>query len=377
MNFNIENLTLNKIKHSKVEANIKVKSNFRKILPIPELGDIERFKEELLNNKNSSYALIFQIGIESGLRVTDILELRYSDFDFNNNSFTIIENKTTKARQTKAIKNVFKSKMKPLIKFFSSNLTLLDKVCPNIAPVSSINADNLDEIRDAIINFKDKQELLNMITDETLALSLFEDIKESLKDVQGKKRTAVLSIDTINKIKLRRLSSNSDLLFIHRNEKPLSRIAVYKVFTAIAKKLGLQNVGTHSMRKTFAKNLLTSNNNDIGLVMEIIGHADQKTTLKYLGYTDESTKKATENMFKAYKSSATDESEALEIAVNIEPEQAQGLANEGFQLSELNRQDVHNKSSKGITKVSVRTKLKKNKKKRYKYSKKKIKIYKN
>lgn len=66
---------------------------------------------------------------------------------------------------------------------------------------------------------------------------------------------------------------------------PLTRQAAYQVLDRAAKKFGLDQIGTHTMRKTFGYHLYYEAKKDIVLVMNALGHSSEHITLRYIGIT--------------------------------------------------------------------------------------------
>lgn len=52
----------------------------------------------------------------------------------------------------------------------------------------------------------------------------------------------------------------------------------------MAKAVGMKGVGTHSMRKTFAKHIYDVTGNDIMETKAALGHSNVATTQNYLSY---------------------------------------------------------------------------------------------
>lgn len=57
----------------------------------------------------------------------------------------------------------------------------------------------------------------------------------------------------------------------------------YKVMHKVGDLLGINYLGTHTMRKTGAYRVYTQTNYNIGLVMMLLNHSSEEMTLKYLG----------------------------------------------------------------------------------------------
>ena len=64
--------------------------------------------------------------------------------------------------------------------------------------------------------------------------------------------------------------------------RPIDRIRAYTILKEAALHVGVENFGTHSMRKTLAYNIYTKTK-DLALVMKILNHSDPSHTLRYIG----------------------------------------------------------------------------------------------
>ena len=76
-------------------------------------------------------------------------------------------------------------------------------------------------------------------------------------------------------------------------DKSLDRVQAWRILKRAADKVGIDNFGTHSMRKTLAWTIYKQTK-DISLVMIMLNHNSPKTTLRYLGITQESIDKTYE-----------------------------------------------------------------------------------
>jgi integrase len=72
----------------------------------------------------------------------------------------------------------------------------------------------------------------------------------------------------------------------HHKDRPYSRIRAYQVFTDAAEKIGLDGIGPHSMRKTYALDVLADNAGDVYAVKRALGHTSLSVTLRYLYSAD-------------------------------------------------------------------------------------------
>lgn len=172
--------------------------------PIRKLSDIEKIKKKLKPHPRD--LLLFAFGINTGLRISDILKLKVKDVK-NKKHLTIIEQKTHKYK-------------KILI---------------------------MSELRNQI--------------------------KKYTKD-----------------------KSNDTYLFKTRyTNQPISRVQAYRIINDACKEANIkENVGTHTLRKTFGYHFYQQTK-DIALLQDILNHSSPKVTLRYIGLNqdiiDESLKK--------------------------------------------------------------------------------------
>lgn len=80
----------------------------------------------------------------------------------------------------------------------------------------------------------------------------------------------------------------ADNVFLFRSKrganKPLSRSGAYKVLRAAADQVGLRDIGTHTLRKTFGYHLYRdSERPKLGLLQKLFNHSSEEQTLRYIG----------------------------------------------------------------------------------------------
>lgn len=78
----------------------------------------------------------------------------------------------------------------------------------------------------------------------------------------------------------------SDWLFpsIKHPDRHITEKQFYKIMAKTGDLLGINYLGTHTMRKTGAYRVYTQTNYNIGLVMSLLNHSSEAMTLKYLGF---------------------------------------------------------------------------------------------
>ena len=67
---------------------------------------------------------------------------------------------------------------------------------------------------------------------------------------------------------------------------PITRVQAYRILNNAAREVGLQEIGTHTLRKTFGYHFYQQTK-DIAMLQLIFNHTDQSTTLRYIGITEE------------------------------------------------------------------------------------------
>lgn len=82
--------------------------------------------------------------------------------------------------------------------------------------------------------------------------------------------------------------STDDYLIQSRKgmNKPITRIQAYRVLNDAAKLLGIPEVGTHTLRKTFGY-WHYKQYKDVALLQELLNHSSPSVTLRYIGITDD------------------------------------------------------------------------------------------
>ncbi|QNG60378.1 tyrosine-type recombinase/integrase [Bacillus sp. PAMC26568] len=78
--------------------------------------------------------------------------------------------------------------------------------------------------------------------------------------------------------------------------KPIGRSQAYKILRAAAEYAGLDDIGTHTLRKTFGYHLYKQTG-DVALLQQILNHSDPAFTLRYIGINQDAMNKA----IKAFK----------------------------------------------------------------------------
>ena len=165
----------------------------REVEPIRDKKKIEEMKTELLKSGYRNY-MLFVLGINTGLRVSDLLELKVADVK-NKTHIVLVEQKTDKVKKF----------------FINTHLRLeIDQYIKGMGDVAY----------------------------------LFQSQKG--------------------------------------DNKPISRVQAYRILNSVASKIGLDNIGTHTLRKTFGY-WHYKQYKDVALLQELFNHSSPSVTLRYIG----------------------------------------------------------------------------------------------
>ena len=204
--------------------------------PIKSMDDILNISNYLLDNKRFRDNMMFIVGINFGLRVSDLRQLRFAHIINDNmtfkDSFPVFEQKTRNTRKHKRNRHI------------------------------TINA----AVRQSVITY------LENTPDVCLSDYMF-------KSEANNKGT-----------KADRANTNQP---IHRN-------SVDRILKGIAKDLDLNiQMSTHTLRKTFCFHQMVMSNNDprkLLLLQKMMGHSTAAQTLDYIGITGEEIEEAYRNL---------------------------------------------------------------------------------
>lgn len=177
------------------------------VQPIRDKDKIESMKNELLKTGSRNY-MIFVIGINTGLRISDILRLTVSDVK-NKTHIIMKEQKTSKVKRF------------------------------------LINSSLRQEIDKYIINMADEDYLFKSTRGENL---------------------------------------------------PITRVQAYRILRQAAEKCQLEEIGSHSLRKTFGF-WHYKQYKDVAILQDIFNHSAPSVTLRYIGINDDIKDNTIENFY--------------------------------------------------------------------------------
>lgn len=71
------------------------------------------------------------------------------------------------------------------------------------------------------------------------------------------------------------------------NNRPITRVQAYRELKSAASCVGIENFGTHSMRKTWGYWSYRASRYNIGLIMDTFNHSSPVITLRYIGISQD------------------------------------------------------------------------------------------
>ena len=75
------------------------------------------------------------------------------------------------------------------------------------------------------------------------------------------------------------------------NSQPINRKSAWRIIQQTAEQIGLKNIGSHSLRKTFAYHQYKMGT-DIVLLQDMLNHSSPAVTLRYIGITQDEKDRA-------------------------------------------------------------------------------------
>lgn len=86
--------------------------------------------------------------------------------------------------------------------------------------------------------------------------------------------------------------ADEDYLFSSRKgNNPIGRVQAYKILNNVAAKVGLDEIGCHTLRKTFGYHFYQKTK-DVAQLQEILNHSAPSVTLRYIGINQDIIDKA-------------------------------------------------------------------------------------
>ncbi|TCP54439.1 phage integrase family protein [Tumebacillus sp. BK434] len=106
-------------------------------------------------------------------------------------------------------------------------------------------------------------------------------IKESKTDKDKRFRINGALRECIDEY-IERMDDEAWLFPSRKGDKAISRVQAYRILNAAAEKVGVEEIGTHTMRKTFGYHHYKQNK-DVAMLQKLFNHSAPSVTLRYIG----------------------------------------------------------------------------------------------
>ncbi|KPH76081.1 site-specific integrase [Oceanobacillus caeni] len=117
----------------------------------------------------------------------------------------------------------------------------------------------------------------------------------NLTEIKTKKKKRIEMTPGLRKEFKEYVKDKEDYEFLFKSRegvnKPIGRSMAYKILRDAASQFGLDDIGTHTLRKTFGYHFYKQYKN-VAILQKIFNHSDPKITLMYIGIDQDEMDKA-------------------------------------------------------------------------------------
>lgn len=173
------------------------------------------------------------------------------------------------------------------------------------------NEKDIDHMRKTLYAMNPKYGLMFAIGVNT-GLRISDILALNIGDIRGKDHVTITEKKTgkqkrflLNKqmqkeinqyIKKTGLPDDSPIIPSRKGGNSISRIQAYRVLNDAAEVCGLEEIGTHTLRKTFGYHFY-KRTHDVALLMSLFNHSAPSITLRYIGITDQTKDEALKHFY--------------------------------------------------------------------------------
>jgi integrase len=217
----------------------------KEVQPIRSADDRAKITQAMIDDGNYRDLLLFNLGIRTGLRISDLLAMKWDLFV-----------------DTEALDK------------WIGSLNTLDK-----REIAKISNDNRKVILDKYILPVDSDiEIIEKKTHKKKWFPLMETIRENLVSYLSTILNSLFFEKSTGKFIFESRNLDKD-----GNKKAISRVYAWKMLNKYVGKAKLDiHVGTHTLRKTFGYYQYSTGTN-IAYVMNMLNHSSEAHTLRYIG----------------------------------------------------------------------------------------------
>lgn len=116
-----------------------------------------------------------------------------------------------------------------------------------------------------------------------------------LREMKTQKQKRIQMTPGLKRDLMRYIQGKEDDEYLFKSReglnKPIGRSMAYKILREAADHVGLDGIGTHTLRKTFGYHFYMKYK-DVALLQEIFNHSEEKITMRYIGINQDTMDRA-------------------------------------------------------------------------------------
>lgn len=247
--------------------------------PIYDRIEQQKVLSRIEETLDPMYSLFWRVSVATGWRTSDVIELEFSNIDFNSGTASIIVNKQTRSAEARAFNKVLSNWKQQLKK------------------EAALQG---DANRHMLIDMCEVKNIQSLMTEEQVG-KLEIDLQQAVNNAPVKRDSKKLPAKVLELIRVRMEKNHHDGFVFSRSLSSsnrainkgghVTRQSVWKglkaVFDWFSESVnGALKLSAYSSRKTFAYRMLkgvTGKENNIAETMQAFGHSSISMTMKYLG----------------------------------------------------------------------------------------------
>lgn len=260
-----------------------------KTVPYGNRQQVRQAAKHLDKTEDPAMALAFRITANTGLRISDVLHLRYQDnVLFLTNTIKVCESKGFKQDKARARIKALKEIKDMLIKVSDSKLFMAEIILTAVKDIYAL-------VPAAYLAMTDKKiaAFVAKVKPKYREIEVPKQLMMRLKARQKK----------FKKVDAGYVFAKTTLKGNRAKNMPgtISREYVWRVFSRICDECKFTfNTSCHQLRKSFALFLYHTSGNDSALVVKAVGWADTKILQRYLSITDKQATSAVNKFQRGY-----------------------------------------------------------------------------
>ncbi|MDQ0257961.1 integrase [Evansella vedderi] len=169
------------------------------------------------------------------------------------------------------------------------------------------NKQKIEEIKN-VLKTKSERDYFLFVMGINCGLRISDMLQLTVREVLGKQHIKIKESKT-DKYKRFRINATlqneilkyttgmneDDYLFPSRKgDRPITRVQAYRILNEVAAQVGLEEIGTHTLRKTFGYHFYQKTK-DVAMLQDIFNHSAPSVTKRYIGISQDEIDEAIDN----------------------------------------------------------------------------------